>query len=58
MKVLTQKENINTSFLCSFAYKFVCVDDEFTKPIVVSRGEMLLINLLKQILRSISIVKK
>ena len=24
---------------CSFAYKLVCVDDEFTKPIVVFRGE-------------------
>ena len=24
---------------CSFAYKFVCVDDRFTKLIVVFRGE-------------------
>ena len=24
---------------CSFAYKVVCVDDKFTKPIVVYRGE-------------------
>ena len=24
---------------CSFAYKVVCVDDKFTKPIVVFRGE-------------------
>ena len=24
---------------CSFAYKLVCVDDEFTKPIVVFKGE-------------------
>ena len=24
--------------LCRFAYKLVCVDDKFTKPIVVSRG--------------------
>ena len=24
---------------CSFAYKVVCVDDRFTKPIVVYRGE-------------------
>ena len=24
---------------CSFAYKLVCVDDKFTKPIVVFRGE-------------------
>ena len=43
---------------CSFAYKLVCVDDEFTKPIVVFRGEMLLINLLIQFLRSMNTVKK
>ena len=24
---------------CSFAYKLVCVDDEFTKSIVVFKGE-------------------
>ena len=24
---------------CSFSYKFVCVDDKFTKPVVVYRGE-------------------
>ena len=24
---------------CSFAYKIVCVDDRFTKPIVVYRGK-------------------
>ena len=24
---------------CSFAYKLVCVDDKFSKPIVVFRGE-------------------
>ena len=24
---------------CSFAYKLVCVEDKFTKPIVVFRGE-------------------
>ena len=24
---------------CSFAYKLICVDDEFTKPMVVFRGE-------------------
>ena len=37
MKVLTQKYQDHIS--CSFAYKLVCVDDEFTKPIVVFRGE-------------------
>ena len=43
---------------CSFAYKLICVDDEFTKPIVVFRGESTAFKFLKQFLKSISIVKK
>ena len=38
MKVLTQKNN-KDHIPCSFAYKFVCVDDKFSKPIVVYRGK-------------------
>ena len=37
MKVLTQK--ISRSHPCSFAYKLVCVDDKFSKPIFVYRSE-------------------
>ena len=38
MKVLTQKKyQVHVS--CSFAYKLVCVDDEFTIPIVSFGGE-------------------
>ena len=37
MKVLTQK--ISRSHSCSFDYKLVCVDDEFSKPIVVFRDK-------------------
>ena len=49
--------------LCSFAYKVVCIDDRFTKPIVVFRGKnaaykLLLMNILKQFLRSINTAKK
>ena len=43
---------------CSFAYKFVCVDDKFTKRIVVFRGKILLTSLLKQFLKSITIIKR
>ena len=43
--------------LCSFAYKCVYIDDRFTGPIVF-RGEMVLINLLRQFLTSINTVKK
>ena len=43
---------------CSFTYKLVCVDNEFTKPIVVLEAKMLLMNLLKQFLKSMDTVKK
>ena len=43
---------------CSYAYKIVCIDDRFSKSIVVYRVKMLLMNLLEQFLKSISIVKK
>ena len=42
---------------CSFAYKPVCVDDKFSKLIVLLEVKMLLMNLLKQFLRSINIAK-
>ena len=32
---------------CSFAYKVVCVDNKFSKRVVLYRGKMLLTNLLK-----------
>ena len=38
MKVLTQKQ-YQDHIPCNFAYKLVCADNEFTKPIVVFRGE-------------------
>ena len=33
------KKNIKITFLVVFAYKLICVDDQFTKPIVVFRDE-------------------
>ena len=38
MKVLTHKKN-QDYVPCSFAYKFICIDDKFTKPIVFYRAE-------------------
>ena len=38
MKVLTQKK-YQDHIPCRFAYKLVCVDDAFSKPIVLFRGE-------------------
>ena len=38
IKILTQKI-YQDHVPCSFGYNFVCIDDRFTKPIVVFRGE-------------------
>ena len=36
---------------CSFAYKVVCIDDRFTKPIVVYRGENAVYEFIEAILK-------
>ena len=43
---------------CSFAYKLVCVDDKFTKPIVVSRGENAAYKFIDTILKEYEYCKK
>ena len=43
---------------CSCAYKVVCVDDKFSKKIVLYRGKDLFMNLLNQFLKNIIIVGK
>ena len=58
--VQSNDRNINISYTekyrkhisCSFAYKVVCVDDKFSKPVVLYRGKMQSINLLKWFLKS------
>ena len=49
MKVLTQKK-YHEHVPCSFAYKVVCIDDKFSKPIVVYRGENAAYKFVKEIL--------
>ena len=44
--------------LCSFAYKLVCVDDKFTKPIVVFRGKNAAYEFIKAILKGYQYCKK
>ena len=44
--------------LCSFAYKLVCVDDEFTKPIVVFKGENAAYKFIEAILKEHQYCKK
>ena len=43
---------------CNFAYKVVCVDDRFTKLIVVYRGENVLYEFIKAILKEYKYCKK
>ena len=43
---------------CSFAYKLVYVDDEFTKPIVVFRGENAAYKFIEAILKEYQYCKK
>ena len=65
-RVKSNDRNSNTSYTekyqkhipCSFAYKVVCIDDKFSKPVVLYRGKMQFIDSLKQFLKSMIIVKK
>ena len=43
---------------CSFAYKLVCFDDKFTKPIVVFRGENPAHEFIEAILKEFEYFKK
>ena len=43
---------------CSFAYKVVCIDDRFTKPIVVYRGENAAYEFIKATLKEYKYSKK
>ena len=43
---------------CSFAYHFVCVDDNYSKPIAVYRGENAAYELFKTILKEYGYCKK
>ena len=56
MKVLTHKK-YQDYVHCSFAYKVVCIDDRFTKPIVVFRGENAAYKFIKAILKQYTYCK-
>ena len=43
---------------CSFPYKVVCIDDRFTKPIVVYRGENAAYEFIKAILKEYKCCRK
>ena len=50
MKAFTQKK-YQDHVPYSFAYKFVCIDDRFSKPIVVFRGKNVAYEFIKAILK-------
>ena len=43
---------------CSFAYKVVCIDDRFTKSIIIYRGENAAYEFIKAILKEYKYCKK
>ena len=53
----TQKKN-QDHVSCSFAYKVFCIDDRFSKPIVVFRGENAAYEFNKAILKEYEYCKK
>ena len=57
MKVLTQKK-YQDHIPCSFAYKLVCFDEKFTKPIVVFRSENAAFKFIEAILKEDEYCKK
>ena len=57
LKVLTQ-EKYQGHVPCSFAYKLICADNEFTKPIVVFRGENAAYEFIEAILKEFEYWKK
>ena len=57
MKVLTQKK-YHDHVPCSYVYKVVCIDDRFSKPIVVYRGVNAAYEFIKSILKEHKYCKK
>ena len=58
MKVLTYTQKNQDHVPCGFAYKVVCIDDRFGKPIVVFRGENAAYEFIKAILKEYIYCKK
>ena len=50
--------NYHDHIPCSFAYKIVCVDDRFSKPIVVCRGKNAAYEFIKAIFKDYEYCKK
>ena len=57
LKVFTQKK-YHDHIPCSFACKVVCIDDKFSKPIVVYRGKNAAYEFIKALLKEYKYCKK
>ena len=57
MTVITQKK-YHEHIPCSYAYKVICIDDKFSKPIVVYKGENAAYKFIKSILQEHKYCKK
>ena len=55
---LLHKKKYQAHVPCSFAYKVVCVDDRFTKPILVSKGENEAYEWIKAVLKEYKYCRK
>ena len=51
-------EKYQTQIPCSFAYKVVCIDHKFSKPVVIYRGKNAVYEFIKVILKEINFCKK
>ena len=51
-------KNIKITFLAFFAYKLVCVDNKFSKPVVLYRGENAAYSFIKTMLEEFGYCKK
>ena len=58
LKVISYSKKYEDHIPCSFAYKLVCVDDKFSKSIVVFRGENAAYEFIKAILKEYEYCKK
>ena len=57
MKVLIQKK-YQDHIPCSFAYKVICIDDRFTKQIIIYSGKNAAYEFIKAILKEYKYCKK
>ena len=54
----TYTKKYNEHVLCSYTYKVVCIDDKYSKSIVVYRGKNAANEFIKEYLKKVSTVKK